>query len=659
MSDLLTFLSDGLHRTLLPMWVAVVLLWLLERFVVALTPRHRCWLWRLLFLKCIVVFFLPLGLPMPALLLPSLPVPSLSLGNSDAAVEPTVGAVAGAGDFAPLAIANPSAGSATAVGGLATQVPSTSGTLDVASGTPTVASGLLLLWSLGVCIHMALLVHHHGVLSARLRRGNVSTLPDSVRTLYVDVARQMQVHRPPRLRLNDRFSSPALVCHGRAQIVLPVNFLDQHGADACRVALAHELAHYRRHDLFWNTLVVVVSIGLFFFPPLWLARRRYRLAMESACDWDAIRYGRVGLAMYARLLIAVLDAKPSRSPALGIVPMSGSETFRSLSERLVVMKRFHLLSCGGWTPRALAPRALVSLVMLCVLVPWTRADDRYQEKTPQRSPGSQSPQPLPSSQGSSASVSGFSASSIGPGGRVISNSRMNATATGDAFSSGATAGRAMARGPRTRNGTSSSASGTARSNPPAAAGSPRLDRYGFPVVAGNVEELVPGAGSSSSSSITVNDIRLTRTVQANDEETVSRLDVVDKKKEYSVRESSLGPIEVRVRDHRKDDGGQLDEKVYTAADRNELKRNEPQLVRTIQRYEKLASKLQVSADVEAGGAFTQAASGNLDLPQGDLGGDAQQMMLDQLRQMQQQHADNPQLQGMLQKMIEDVEESSP
>lgn len=653
MSDLLTFLSDGLHRTLLPMWVAVVLLWLLERFVVRLTPRHRCWLWRLLFLKCIVVFFLPIGLPMPPL-----PVPSLSFGNAAAAVAPAVGPVDGADVLAPPASwaslppasANPNAATATAAGGLAAPVPATSGPLGLASGALDIASGLLLLWSLGVCVHIALLAHHHGVLSARLRRGKVSTLPDSVRTLYADVARQMQVHRPPRLCLNDRFTSPALVCHGRVQIVLPVNFLDQHGADACRVALAHELAHYRRHDLFWNTLVVVVSIGLFFFPPLWLARRRYRLAMESACDWDAIRYGRVGLAMYARLLIAVLDATPSRSPALGIVPMSGSETFRSLSERLAVMKRFHLLSRGGWTPRTLTPRALVSLVMLCVLVPWTRADDRYRDKSPQRSPSSQS---------SSASVSSSSASSSGPNGRVISNSRMSATATGNALSSGSTAGRALAHGPRTRQETSSSAAGTARSNPPAAAGSPAVDRYGFPVAAGNVEELVPGPGSSSSSTITVNGIRLTRSMQANDEETVTKLDVVDKKKEYSVRESSLGSIEVRVRDHRKDDGGQLDEKVYTAADRNELKRKEPQLVRTIQRYEKLAGKLQVSADVDAGGAFTRAASGNLDLPQGDLGGNAQQMMLDQLRQVQQQHADNPQLQGMLQKMIEDVEKSSP
>ncbi|QEG39954.1 M56 family metallopeptidase [Roseimaritima ulvae] len=647
MSDLLTFVTAGLHRTLLPMWVAVVLLWLLERFVVRLTPRHRCWLWRLLFLKCIVVFFVPLGLPMPPL-----PMTALSLGSAAAAVGPTaasagsVGSAERAAVFAPPAVANANAATATTAGDLAAAVPTTGGTLDV-------ASGLLLLWSLGVCVHVALLAHHHGVLSARLRRGNVASLPAPLRTLYADVARQMRVHRPPRLCLNDRFTSPALVCHGRVQIVLPANFFEQHGADACRVALAHELAHYRRHDLFWNTLVAVVSIGLFFFPPLWLARRRYRLAMESACDWDAIRYGRVGLALYARLLVALVDTGSRRSPALGIVPMSGSETFRSLSERLAAMKRFQLLSRGAWAPRTITPRALVSLAMLCVLVPWSRADDRYRRTESQRSPGSQTPQGLPGSQSSTASVSSSSSSFSGPGGRVFSNAQVSANATGNASGSGLASSGATTQALGDRKQTFSSAAGTAEGKP---------DRSNSSEREANSNRRLQNLSSSSSSAVIVNGIRLTRITEAGGQGTRTQLKVLDKEKEYFIVQSKNRNrewIEVRVRDSGKALGEDTNEKVYTANSRDQLKRREPDLVRAIERYEKLAGNAEASVDMERGRANSRAWRDNLDPPQENLGGNAQQMMLDQLRQMQQQHADNAQMQGMLRQMLEDVEKSSP
>ena len=96
--------------------------------------------------------------------------------------------------------------------------------------------------------------------------------------------------------------------------------------------------------------------------------------------------------------------------------------------------------------------------------------------------------------------------------------------------------------------------------------------------------------------------------------------------------------------------GSTDEKVYTARDRDELREQSPKIVRMIKRYEKIAG--DANASVHVGGATAISKSKSTD--GSEIDGDAPALMKKQLAKMLEQHADNPQIQEMIRKMIDDL-----
>ena len=88
----------------------------------------------------------------------------------------------------------------------------------------------------------------------------------------------------PRMRLRQRVQllqsegagTPFLVGLFRPCIVFPKDVLSQSSYGELEAALAHELAHLKRHDLPWNWLAAVVETLFFFHPMVWLARREWR-----------------------------------------------------------------------------------------------------------------------------------------------------------------------------------------------------------------------------------------------------------------------------------------------------------------------------------------------------------------------------------------------
>ncbi len=630
MNDWLTVWSDAMQRTLLPMTIAIVVLWCIESLTTWLTPKHRSWLWRLTFIKSLFVLCLPIALPLPGI-----------VGNSLHLVEfPTVI------QAVPLEAVTPSLEGLSSISGTVTS-PQFSTVAQIASSQETTTTAtpaffpfanatlwLFLLWATGLVFQLVLLLHHHAELRTQLRRGRVSDIPKSLRTIYRETADRMGVRHPPVLQLNDRFTSPALVFSGRVLLVLPADFQQRHGDEACRAAIAHELAHHRRSDLHWNALVTLVCAVLFFFPPLWLARRRYRVAVESACDWDAIGYARVDLATYARLLIELLEPPPRTSPSPAIMSMAGSEPFRSLSERLKTMKRYN-----GSSRRTRVIHTAVALLMLCVLIPWTHADDKYKADNKYKT----------DTQTSSATVTSSSSSQSSGNGDARSTSTVTGTATGNAAGSGAANGKATSL--KTRNGnevkskeaSSSAAADVAGQKKPA-------NQYG-----NRDSKITTSNQASSTSSIQINDIKISRSVHSENGVTSTKMDVIDKTNKIAVRESSDEGIEVRVRDREKNPDGSINEKVYTAKSWDELQQQAPDLVRKIKRYEKMAGNVTVSKDVRDGiataSSIADAFSPNVDVLQLD----AKEMMKAQLREMLDQHPDNPEMQKMIRKTLDSLD----
>ncbi|NOJ93849.1 biotin transporter BioY [Corallococcus coralloides] len=132
------------------------------------------------------------------------------------------------------------------------------------------------------------------------------------------LANEAGLRRPPTLLVSDEVVSPLAAGLVSPVIVLPAKALRDLPEDSLRMALAHEIAHLRRGDLWLGWVPALAETVLFFHPLARQAAREYALAREEACDAEALRLTGAEPADYGELLIAFgITRPPGSAAALG------------------------------------------------------------------------------------------------------------------------------------------------------------------------------------------------------------------------------------------------------------------------------------------------------------------------------------------------------
>jgi beta-lactamase regulating signal transducer with metallopeptidase domain len=164
---------------------------------------------------------------------------------------------------------------------------------------------------------------------------------------------------PPPLFVSGRISAPMVVGLGRPRIVLPARSVDTLDEGSLQMALAHELAHVRRRDL-WLGWVPAIADGLFWFWPLVrLCAREFAQAREEACDADALALTGASPAEYGQLLIAfgVAHRGAGAHAACGASPH-----FQHLRRRLTMLQHVSSNRSRWWS--------LAAVIALPALIPF-------------------------------------------------------------------------------------------------------------------------------------------------------------------------------------------------------------------------------------------------------------------------------------------------
>jgi beta-lactamase regulating signal transducer with metallopeptidase domain len=123
----------------------------------------------------------------------------------------------------------------------------------------------------------------------RLRTNALPPAPEAVRAAFERIAGALGLRRTVLLRLSSAIASPVTVGAVRAIVLLPVSAITLLGPDELEVVLAHELAHVRRADFFWNLVQTVVETLFFFHPVVWWISGRVRHERELCCDDLALK----------------------------------------------------------------------------------------------------------------------------------------------------------------------------------------------------------------------------------------------------------------------------------------------------------------------------------------------------------------------------------
>ena len=123
------------------------------------------------------------------------------------------------------------------------------------------------------------------------------------------------------VRVSDDITSPATV---GSFVLIPSSLA---GSDLLDAALAHEMAHVRRHDFTTNALLEVIALPLYFHPAAMFLRRELAELREIACDAEAARQTSSRDYMSALVNLASLAARRQQLA----VGMAGTSIERRLT----------------------------------------------------------------------------------------------------------------------------------------------------------------------------------------------------------------------------------------------------------------------------------------------------------------------------------------
>lgn len=221
--------------------------------------------------------------------------------------------------------------------------------------TATAAPWLRWLWLSGAIAMLLRLAVQY----LRLRRQG-HPLPASI---AARLQQELSNLDPRRLRLHP--AGLALLWAPRSLVLLPADFLERFDAGERALVLRHELTHLRRGDALWSLIAELAFALLWFHPLAWLARPRFRLDQELACDEAVLRDAPRDEAAYAHTLLHSVGISPM--PAL--IPWFDQP---QLKERLAMIQRQR----PDTLHRRLGYAALATLMAGSVFVAQAATQDR-------------------------------------------------------------------------------------------------------------------------------------------------------------------------------------------------------------------------------------------------------------------------------------------
>ena len=161
---------------------------------------------------------------------------------------------------------------------------------------------------------------------------NAATLAD-----VAFVAARTRLHTPPAITVSLQTSVPFVVGAWRPVIVLPAAFLAETSANR-RMALAHEMAHVRRGDLFLETVPLLLRTLFWFLPGAGFVANEIASAREECCDSVAVQVCEASPPEYAALLVRVAEQAGASVPAMAMA-RGKSPGFHEVKRRLRTLSR--------------------------------------------------------------------------------------------------------------------------------------------------------------------------------------------------------------------------------------------------------------------------------------------------------------------------------
>lgn len=180
---------------------------------------------------------------------------------------------------------------------------------------------------------------------------------DAIRQQFDAIAAELGIRQVPRMAITRVLDSPAIVGAFWPVVLVPAWMLEPGEARRLTWALRHELTHAKMADPLVNAVAQLMRVLYFFHPVAWWVARRWRAAMELACD-HALLHSEADVREYLETLhVLLLSIHSRRKPRLSC----GLFAVRSQLGRRVAA-----LVCIPLRPRPMGPAAIAGVLALAI-----------------------------------------------------------------------------------------------------------------------------------------------------------------------------------------------------------------------------------------------------------------------------------------------------
>lgn len=161
----------------------------------------------------------------------------------------------------------------------------------------------------------------------------------------------MNIRKNIPILLSMSINTPTYTGLVRPRILLPHDFIGKVNSDELKHIFLHELAHYKRRDLLFNWLAVILKILHWFNPLIWYGFYRMRHDCEAACDAMILsRMESDERLKYGHTIIHLLKIIPLSKSAPGAMGILTGKT--QIKRRITMISLFKKESLP-WTVAAI------------------------------------------------------------------------------------------------------------------------------------------------------------------------------------------------------------------------------------------------------------------------------------------------------------------
>lgn len=196
---------------------------------------------------------------------------------------------------------------------------------------PSWQSWAMTIWILGVALGIARLIRLKQRTNLLIQRAD--EIPAADIPALAPLLSTAKLRSPLRIRRSSELHTPAVTGCVHPTLLLPAGLEPYLTDEQFRWMLAHEIAHIRHGDLFWQWAESILRIVLWHHPVVWLAARQSAHLREIAADEAALSYSGASRQSSVRGFLALVERCRHR-PQIPLTALGIGRAGREVQQRI-------------------------------------------------------------------------------------------------------------------------------------------------------------------------------------------------------------------------------------------------------------------------------------------------------------------------------------